>query len=84
MSIRDHQVHLNHSSLLHLGGDILPGQLILTISNSGTQNLPISGTPDPGNDQEGLVGIPYSISYLELRSICEEIGDIRLNLTGEE
>jgi len=75
MSVRDNQVHLIHFSLLQLGEDILPGQLILALSDSGSQNLPESIIPDPGNDQECLAGISYPISDLEIRGIYEEIGE---------
>lgn len=84
MTIRDHQVGLLQSPVSQFGEEILPGELVLTISDPRPEDLPYPVLTDTGNQEKSLVEVSYSFPYLEVGCTDEEIGDVRVHRTGQE
>jgi len=67
------------SSLFEIFEQSRPEHLILTISDSGSQDFPVAVHSNPGDHQKSFGDVPWSLSHFVVRSIHKEIGNILFN-----
>lgn len=81
MAVWYDKINSLQSSIFQVREEVLSGQLILTVCNPGTQDLPDPVIPDARNHEQCFVGVLDSIPDFEIWGIYEKVGDMWFNGT---